>query len=41
MNLRKYSPPTETVHSIRHPKCIEKEKAVDAETDEPEGILTH
>jgi hypothetical protein len=41
MKLREYSHSTERVHSIRHPRSIEKEKVVDGETDEAEGILTH
>jgi hypothetical protein len=41
MKLREYSHPREKVHSVRRPRFAEKEKAVDSETDEAEGILTH
>jgi hypothetical protein len=40
MKLREYSHPRERVPSVRHPRFVEKEKVVDAETDEAEGILT-
>jgi hypothetical protein len=40
MKLREYSQARERVHSVRRPKFIEKEKAVGAETDEAEGVLT-
>jgi hypothetical protein len=41
MKLREYSPTRERVHSVRHPRFVEKEKAVDAKTDKADGILTH
>jgi hypothetical protein len=40
MKLREYSHTREKVHSVRRPRFIEKEKVVDAKTDEAEGILT-
>jgi hypothetical protein len=40
MKSREYSPAREKVHSVRHPRFVEKEKAVESETDEAEGILT-
>jgi hypothetical protein len=40
MKLRKYSHTREKVHSVIRPTFVEKEKVVDAEADEAEGILT-
>jgi hypothetical protein len=40
MKLREYSQARERVHSVRRPRFVEKEKFVDAKTDEAEGILT-
>jgi hypothetical protein len=36
-----YSHTRARVHSVRHPRFIQKEKAVGAKTDEVEGILTN
>jgi hypothetical protein len=36
MKVREYSHTRERVHSVRRPRFVEKEKAVDAETDEAE-----
>jgi hypothetical protein len=41
MKLREYSRARRKVHSVRRPRFVEKEEAVDAETEEAEGILTH
>jgi hypothetical protein len=40
MKLREYSHTRETVHLVRRPRFVEKDKVVDVETDEAEGILT-
>jgi hypothetical protein len=40
MKLREYSQARARVDSVRRPRFVEKEKAVDGETDEVEGTLT-